>query len=100
MDTEELKTRKSVSISRIKPGMYVVSLDRSWFQTPFYLHRRLIKNAEEIEQLKKLGVRGAHFKAFAVDLRNHGRSPHSDIFDNDVMSADLREFMKRQALRA
>ncbi len=57
MDTEELKTRKSVSISRIKPGMYVVSLDRSWFQTPFYLHRRLIKNAEEIEQLKKLGVR-------------------------------------------
>ena len=42
---------------------------------------------------------GAHFKVFAVDLRNHGRSPHSDIFDNDVMSADLREFMERQALR-
>lgn len=57
MDTEELSTRKRVSVSQIKPGMYVVSLDQSWFQTPFYLHRRLIKNAEEIEQLKKLGVR-------------------------------------------
>jgi esterase len=42
---------------------------------------------------------GAHYKVFAVDLRNHGRSPHSDIFDYDVMTADLREFMKQQALR-
>jgi esterase len=32
-------------------------------------------------------------------LRNHGRSPHSDIFDYDVMVADLREFMEQQALR-
>jgi esterase len=42
---------------------------------------------------------GAHYKVFAVDLRNHGRSPHSDIFDYDVMTADLREFMEQQALR-
>jgi esterase len=42
---------------------------------------------------------GAHCKVFAVDLRNHGRSPHSEIFDYDVMTADLREFMEQQALR-
>jgi esterase len=42
---------------------------------------------------------GAHYKVLAVDLRNHGRSPHSDIFDYDVMTADLREFMEQQALR-
>jgi esterase len=42
---------------------------------------------------------GAHCKVFAVDLRNHGRSPHSDTFDYDVMTADLREFMEQQALR-
>jgi esterase len=42
---------------------------------------------------------GAHYKVFALDLRNHGRSPHSDIFDFDVMTADLREFMEQQALR-
>jgi esterase len=40
----------------------------------------------------------AHYKVFAVDLRNHGRSPHSDIFEYDVMAADLREFMEQQAL--
>jgi esterase len=42
---------------------------------------------------------GAHCKVFAVDLRNHGRSPHSEIFDYDVMTADLRESMEQQALR-
>jgi len=42
---------------------------------------------------------GAHYQVVAVDLRNHGRSPHSDIFDYDVMAADLREFMEQQALR-
>ena len=42
---------------------------------------------------------GARYKVFAVDLRNHGRSPHSDILDYDVMAADLREFIEQQALR-
>ena len=41
---------------------------------------------------------GAHYKVFAVDLRNHGRSPHSEIFDYDVMVADLREFVEQHAL--
>jgi esterase len=41
---------------------------------------------------------GAHYRVFAVDLRNHGRSPHSDVFDYDVMVADLREFIAQQAL--
>src|SRR5215475_12594562 len=42
---------------------------------------------------------GAHYQVFALDLRNHGRSPHNDILDYDVMAADLREFVKQQALR-
>ena len=42
---------------------------------------------------------GAHYQVFAVDLRNHGRSPHSDILEYDVMAADVREFMEQQALR-
>ena len=42
---------------------------------------------------------GSHYQVFAVDLRNHGRSPHSDILDYDVMVADVREFMEQQALR-
>src|SRR5437899_1940421 len=37
---------------------------------------------------------GESFHVFAVDQRNHGRSPHSDIFNYQVMAEDLREFMQ------
>jgi HD-GYP domain-containing protein (c-di-GMP phosphodiesterase class II) len=57
MDTRGLSRRKRVPVSQLKPGVYVVALDQSWFQTPFMLHRRLIKDFEEIELLKKHGVR-------------------------------------------
>ena len=42
---------------------------------------------------------GAHYQVFALDLRNHGRSPRSGILDFDVMVADVREFMEQLALR-
>ena len=30
-----------------------------------------------------------------IDLRNHGRSPHSTNFNYDVMSQDIFEYMER-----
>jgi HD-GYP domain-containing protein (c-di-GMP phosphodiesterase class II) len=57
MDTRGLSRRKRVPVSRLKPGVYVVALDQSWFQTPFMFHRRLIKDFAEIELLKKHGIR-------------------------------------------
>src|SRR5437588_3583269 len=38
------------------------------------------------------------FQVFAVDQRNHGRSPHSAEMDYPVMAEDLLEFMHRQRL--
>lgn len=35
-----------------------------------------------------------HFMVFIVDLRNHGRSPHSDKFDYPTMAEDVKEFME------
>ena len=40
----------------------------------------------------------ACFKVFAVDLRNHGQSPHSDDVSYDAMVADLDEFMRTHDL--
>ena len=54
---KESSRRKRVSVSQLKPGVYVVDLDRSWFQTRFYFHRRLIKNTKDIEDLKRHGIR-------------------------------------------
>jgi len=38
------------------------------------------------------------FTVYAVDLRNHGRSPHSDRFDYPSMVADLEALAGRQGL--
>jgi esterase len=35
---------------------------------------------------------------YLVDQRNHGLSPHSDEFDYNLMTADLKEFIADQAL--
>ena len=56
-EKEELKTKKQIPVSELKPGMYVVGLDRSWFKTPFLFHRRVIKDAEDIELFKRHGIR-------------------------------------------
>ena len=39
-----------------------------------------------------------HFQVFTVDQRNHGRSPHSEVFDYPTMVADLVAFMDEHRL--
>ena len=39
------------------------------------------------------------FSVFAVDLRNHGKSPHSDRIDYPSMAADVLALMDAQGLR-
>ena len=43
-------------------------------------------------------VFGQHAEVFTVDQRNHGRSPHSDVFDYPSMVADLETFMDDHGL--
>ncbi len=39
------------------------------------------------------------YHVFALDQRNHGQSPHSDVFDYDALAADLQEFVQEQQLQ-
>ena len=39
-----------------------------------------------------------HFTVYAVDLRNHGRSPHSDQISYPLMAKDITELMDQQGL--
>lgn len=39
-----------------------------------------------------------HFEVFALDQRNHGRSPHSPVFDYPTLAADVRDFMDQQGI--
>lgn len=38
------------------------------------------------------------FKVYLPDLRNHGQSPHSDVFTYEAMSEDLNEFLSDHAI--
>ncbi len=40
------------------------------------------------------------FQVFAIDLRNHGRSPHSAEFNYRVMAEDVNEFIDRHHLQS
>ena len=35
-----------------------------------------------------------NYKVHLIDLRNHGRSPHSDDFNYDVMCEDILEYLQ------
>jgi esterase len=39
------------------------------------------------------------YRVFTVDQRNHGQSPHHDVFDYDALAADLHEFLQDQGLQ-
>lgn len=39
-----------------------------------------------------------HFTVYIIDQRNHGKSPHSDEFSYDLLSADLLEFMNEHGI--
>jgi esterase len=41
---------------------------------------------------------GEPYQVLAVDQRNHGRSPHSEVFNYDAMVEDLREFLEEQRI--
>lgn len=56
-NSQEVNATKRVPLSEVKPGMYVVGLDRSWIDTPFLFHRKLIKDSDDIELFKKHGIR-------------------------------------------
>jgi len=35
-----------------------------------------------------------HFRTYSLDMRNHGHSPHDDVFDYPSMAADVLEFIE------
>src|SRR3954464_11033167 len=46
---------------------------------------------------KRFGESG--FETYAIDLRNHGLSPHSEVWNYDVMADDIKEFITAHNLQ-
>jgi HD-GYP domain-containing protein (c-di-GMP phosphodiesterase class II) len=47
---------KRIHINQLQPGMYVVGLDKSWWQTPFLSHKWTVRGPEDIAKLREAGV--------------------------------------------
>ena len=48
--------QRTIPLTRLMVGMYLIGVDRSWLQTPFFRHRFKIKVQSEIEALQRAGV--------------------------------------------
>ncbi len=57
MSFEKSNAKKRIPLCQLKPGMYVVDLDRAWIHTPFLFNSKQIKDTREIELLAKHGIR-------------------------------------------
>ena len=67
--------------------------------SPLIVLHGLLGSSDNWRTLSR-AVFGAHFEVFTVDQRNHGRSPHSDVFDYRAMVEDLAVFMDTRGLAA
>ncbi len=48
---------KTITIEQLKPGMFMVEMDLPWYQTPFLFHKRLIRHQEDIDLLRRHGIK-------------------------------------------
>jgi HD-GYP domain-containing protein (c-di-GMP phosphodiesterase class II) len=51
------ETTRTIPIEELKLGMFVERLDRSWLTTPFFRHRFILRNAEDIALMKRYGIK-------------------------------------------
>lgn len=51
-----MSTVKTINIDQLKPGMFVVGMDQSWYRTPFLFHKRLIRSQQDIDLLRQHGI--------------------------------------------
>jgi HD-GYP domain-containing protein (c-di-GMP phosphodiesterase class II) len=52
-----MENKKKISVSELKPGMFIDKLDISWLKSPFLRHRRKIENEQDILLYKQYGVK-------------------------------------------
>lgn len=48
---------KKIPVHKLKAGMFVEGLDRSWLDTPFWFHKKKIKGQKDIDEFIKSGIK-------------------------------------------
>lgn len=78
-----MDSTKRIPLDQLRLGMFIVGLDQPWYRTPFFLHKWLVSNPDDILQLKRHGIqvvtidieRGADTVATAAAVLNTTPTP-------------------------
>lgn len=63
---------KKIPIHKLKPGMFIEELDRSWLNTPFLFHSLQIKTQKQIDKLLHGGIQDVIIDTEkGIDLEEH-----------------------------
>ena len=69
-------TQRTIPLTRLTVGMYLIGVDRSWLQTPFFRHKFRIKDQSEIEALRRAGITEVTIDTgLGLDVVDHESSP-------------------------
>ena len=68
--------QRTIPITGLTVGMYLIGVDRSWLQTPFFRHKFRIKDQSEIEALRRAGITEVTIDTgLGLDVVDHKSSP-------------------------
>ncbi|QOJ34567.1 MAG: DUF3391 domain-containing protein [Nitrospira sp.] len=67
---------RPITIDQLQTGMFVVKLDVAWFRSPFFRHSFLIRTTEQIDKLRRAGVKRLQIDpARGLDLSDRPAAP-------------------------
>jgi HD-GYP domain-containing protein (c-di-GMP phosphodiesterase class II) len=74
---------KRIPTTSAQVGMYLCGIDRSWLDTPFLVHRFLIKSSSDIAKLQQAGIQEITIDTDrGLDVASDSEPPHTQ--DDDV----------------
>ena len=79
---------KKIAVEHLEPGMFVVDMNVPWFRHPFLRGRRHIRNAKDIDRIRRSGITHVY-----IDTERGRDSPHA------VPAGDARRESERGLLR-
>ncbi|MGE0473260.1 MAG: HD-GYP domain-containing protein [Nitrospirales bacterium] len=103
--------KKRIPIQELRPGMFIASLDQSWFKTPFLRHQWRVKRDDEITLLKNYGIQEVMIdtdQGLDVDSKGISETPSSDpkasddspVLDQPALGPDPEEIESARTLRS
>jgi putative nucleotidyltransferase with HDIG domain len=67
---------KRILINQLRPGMSIVGIDKSWWQTPFVSHKWTVQDPKDIQTLREVGVREVVIDLeHGCDVENYAATP-------------------------